>query len=150
LKKVLIGILFFGIGVVLSLALSSFFRNLIIDLYKITTNNGIQFYGKGFFLFFSSQYYILFGLAFLFFGVINWQSNLKKVLISFLFLVLLFSISLIAICAFDANLKIITCTMCDDGIFKINRNGINYETIILISLVIGLIPSLVKSIRKVK
>lgn len=40
--------------------------------------------------------------------------------------------------------------MCDDGIFKINRNGINYETIILISLVIGLIPSLVKSIRKVK
>jgi hypothetical protein len=148
IKKIIIGILFFAIGFGIAVFLDSFFRHLIQDLFQWTTNDGIQFGGKDFYLFGNAYYFISFGLTFLIFNIVNRKTKALKILQDGILLIILFGISLIGICAIDANLKIIECTACDDGIRKLGYNEINYGLILSFSALISIIPSLVSMIKK--
>ena len=63
---------------------------------------------------------------------------------------LIFGISLIGISVIDANIKVVECTACDDGIRKLHWNGINYGLIIGTSAIIPIIPSLIRIIKRLK
>lgn len=148
IKKVILGIIFFVIGFGIAVYFDSFFRFKIQDLYQWTTNNGIQFNGKDFYLFGNPIYFISFGLLFLIFSLANYRTQRTKILKNGIFLVVIFILALIGISAIDANLKIIECTACDDGIRKLGYNEINYGIILSISTIVSLIPSLVTLIKK--
>ncbi|WP_298343029.1 hypothetical protein [uncultured Algibacter sp.] len=63
---------------------------------------------------------------------------------------LIFGILLIGISAIDANMKIIECTACNDGIRKLHWNEINYGLIIGMSVIISIIPNLIRIIKRTK
>ena len=63
---------------------------------------------------------------------------------------LIFVISLIGISAIDANIKVVECTACDDGVRKLHWNGVNYGLIIGTSAIISIIPSLIRIIKRTK
>ena len=150
IKKVLFGILFFVIGFGIASLLDSFFRHTIQDLFQWITNNGIQFNGKDFYLFGNPIYNISFGLASLVFSIANKEVKISKTLRNAFLLILLFTVTLIGICAIDANLKIIECTACEDGIRRLGHSEINYGLILAISIIISIIPSLILLIRNWK
>ena len=150
LKRILFGIVFFVIGFGTAIFADSFFRHIIQDLFQWTTNNGIQFGGKDFYLFGNPIYFTSFGLAFFIFSVANRKAKISRILRNGILLILIFSLALIGISALDANLKIIECTACDDGIRRLGYNEINYLLILAISVIISIIPSLIKIIRTIK
>ena len=92
--------------------------------------------------------YISTPILFLIFNLANYKTQRTKILKNGIFLVVIFIVALIGISAIDANLKIIECTACDDGIRKLGYNEINYGIILSISAIVSLIPSLVTLIKK--
>lgn len=62
----------------------------------------------------------------------------------------LFSIAIILISSLNANLKVIECTACDGGIRKLGYGEINYNLILISSLVISIIPSNLSLIKNIK
>lgn len=143
MKRILLGFVFFFIGFGIAIFVDSFFRFLIQDMFQWATNNGIQFGGKDFCLFGNPIYFISYGLAFLFFSIANRNAVLLKVLVNGVIMILIFGIALIGISSLDANLKIIECTTCDDGIRILRYSEINYGMILSISSILAFIPSLI-------
>jgi len=76
----------------------------------------------------------------------NTKDNLKNGVVW----IIVFSLALIGICAFDANFKIIECTACDDGIRKLRYSELNYGLILGISFLLAGIPGLTRMIKKRK
>lgn len=143
IKRTLIGFVLFVSGFGVAIFTDSFFRRLIQDLFQITTNDGIQFSGKDFYLFGNPIYPISFGLVFLIFGVAHNKVEKLKIVRNGILMILTFGILLIGFCSLDANLKIIECTTCDDGIRRLGYNEINYGLILAISSVFSSIQSLI-------
>ncbi|MBQ0734819.1 hypothetical protein [Aquimarina celericrescens] len=141
IKRVLIGIAFFVIGFGVAVFADSFFRKLIQNLFQWTTNNGIQFGGKDFYLFGNPIYFISFGLAFLIFSIANKKKRIQKIVANGVMTILIFGILLIGISALTANLKIIECTACDSGFRRLGYNEISYEMILATSALLSIIPS---------
>lgn len=65
-RKIIIGAIFFIVGIGVSILPESFLRSNVLNLYQWTTNGRIQFAGKNFYLFASPIYYLSFGFVFLF------------------------------------------------------------------------------------
>ena len=150
IKKILFGLGFFVIGFGLAIFADSFFRHIIQDLFQWATNNRIQFGGKDFYIFGSPIYFTSFGFVFLVFSLANRKVEPLKVLRNGILTILIFSVALIGISSLDANFKIIECTACDDGIRRLGYNDINYGLILAMSIIISIIPSLIKIIRNIK
>lgn len=150
IKRLIIGIIFFIIGFGIAVFLDSFFRRKIQDLFLWTTNNRIQFNGKDLYLFGNPIYFISLGLAFLVFSIANRKNELKKVFRNGIFLILIFLTVLIGISALNANMKIIECTACENGIRKLGYSEINYGRILTLSALASIIPSLISIIRNRK
>ena len=148
-RKVIIGLVFFLIGVGLSIFLESFFRSTVLDLYQSTTNNGIQFVGKNFYLFASPVYYLGFGITFSLLALDLFVKPISKIAINSIIAILIFVIILTGICAIDANLKVIECTACDDGIRQLRYNEVNYG-FLGISIIMSAIPSLIRIVKNIK
>lgn len=148
IKKIIIGIVFFIIGFGVAVYFYSFFRFIIQDLFQWTTNNGIQFNGKDFYLFGDPTYFISFGLLFPIFSLANFNAKRLTILRNGIILIAIFIIALIVISAIVANFKIIECTACNDGIRKLGYNEINYGLILALSAFFSIIPSIIKLIRK--
>ncbi|WP_074406727.1 MULTISPECIES: hypothetical protein [Aquimarina] len=150
IKKIGFGIVFSLLGMVIALFLTSFFRNQIQLLFQLTTNDRIQYFGKGFYLFLSTIYYISFTIAIVVLGMANLTLNFKLILKNVLIWIGIFTITLVIICAINANFKIIACTTCDDGILSMHHNAINYGIILSISAVFASIPSILKISKQKK
>ncbi|MGS2764624.1 hypothetical protein [Sinomicrobium sp. M5D2P9] len=150
IKRILFGIVFFVIGFGTAIFADSFFRYIIQDLFQWTTNNGIQFVGKDFYLFGNPIYFTSFGFAFLIFSIANRKEETLKIFRNGILLILMFGIALIGFSALDANLKIIECTACNDGIRQLGYNEIKYGLILTTSAVISIIPSFIKIIKNIK
>lgn len=151
IKKILIGIVFFLIGVGIAIFVSSFFRKLIQDLFQWTTSNGIHFGGKDFYLFGSPVHFVSFGLALFIFSIANRKAGFQKIVRNTFVLVLLFAIALVVICALDAHLKIVGCTACKEGSMRLGYGEISYGFILATSAILAVIPSgvaLFKTIKK--
>ena len=149
-RKIIIGLVFFLIGIGLSVFIESFLRSTVLDLYQLTTNNGIQYVGKNFYLFSPSVYYAGFGITFSLLALDLFSKPIIKIIISAAITILIFTIMLIGICAVDANLKIIECTACDDGIRQLRYNEVNYGLILGVTSIISAIPSLIRIIKNRK
>lgn len=146
-KKVIFGILAFIIGIVIAYYSESFFRGIIQDIFKWSTSDKIQFVGKNFFVFSNKLYFLIFGTGLLILTLENLNTELTQLLKNGIISILIFGILLIGISALNANLKIVECTACDDGIRKLHWNEINYGLIIGISIIISIIPSLIRIIK---
>lgn len=144
IKKISFGIVFSILGMMIALFSVSFFRNQIQLLFQLTTNGKIQYFGKGFYLFLSPIYYISFTISIVVLGMANLTLNFKSILKNVLIWIGVFTITLVIICAINANFKIMECTACDDGILRMNYNEINYGMILSIGMVFSSIPSILR------
>lgn len=149
IKKTGIYILAFlsGLAIGFWVEMKSGLRYLIQNLYETLTHHHIQFHGKEFPLFFTPYYYPACGLVgmLVYFGMRNllWREKVKYAFIA----IIIFFVSLTSICYLDANLKIIECTACDDGIRSLSYNEINYSLIILSCAILSATPIAIKQIR---
>ena len=147
IKKIIIGTLGFIIGIVLAYYSESFFRGIIQDIFKWSTADKIQFFGKNFYVFSNKLYFLTFGTGLLILTIENLNVKITQVLKNGIISLLIFGVLLIGISATDANFKIMECTACDDGIRKLHWNEINYGLIIGSSTIISIIPCLIRIIK---
>lgn len=146
IRKIIVAILIFIVGFVIAFFSESFFRGVIQDLYRWTTSNNIVFFGKNFYLFGSPLFHL--GLAFTF--VIFYLTNkietqtFRNIALG----ILIFALTLITFSALDANIKIIQCTACSNGVRRLHWNDINYGHILGLSTILSVIPSLIKKLLK--
>ncbi|UMB61421.1 hypothetical protein MHL31_04255 [Lutibacter sp. A80] len=149
-KKITFGILAFIIGIGIAFYSESFFRGVIQDIFKWSTSDKIKFIGKNFYVFSNKFYFITFGIGLLILTLENLNQELTQMLKNGILSILIFVIILIGISAVDANMKIIECTACNDGIRKLNWNEINYGMILGTSVIISIIPNLIRIIKRTK
>ncbi|MDG4714885.1 hypothetical protein [Winogradskyella marincola] len=150
IKKVLIGIIGFIIGMAIGFYFEGFFRGMIQDIFRLATSDKIQFVGKNISIFSDRTFEYVLGFAIMIFLLENSNLKPKRILKNIMFCLLIFGISLIGISAIDANIKVAECTACDDGIRKLHWNGINYGLIIGTSAIISIVPSLIRIIKRTK
>ena len=144
MKKIILRIIIFLVGVGIAFLTESFFRGFIQDVFQISTSDKIQFIGKNIHFIPNIIFLPILGLSLVTLSIENSNKNNFQIFINILRSLLLFFISIILISAVDANLKVIECTACIDGIRKLNWNDINYGIILGSSLLISIIPSLIK------
>ena len=148
IKKIIFGILAFAVGFGTALYTESFFRQIIQDIFKLSTFDKIIFVGKNFYVFSDKTYYIMLGVVPLMLTLEHLNKKPTKFLKNGIICLLIFGVSLIGISAVDANIKVVQCTACDNGIRKLNWNGIYYGRIISSSAMISIIPSLIRIIKR--
>jgi hypothetical protein len=146
MKRIIASSFVFIISMVSAFFFEEYFRKLIRYFYTFSTDNNISFIGKNFHLFASNLFVTGFGLyCVLLFNIVKKRKAINALIISSLFTITSFTISF-----YDSKSKIIVCTACDNGKLKINYNGIDYDFIFITSLLISILPFLLKSIRKYK
>lgn len=146
-KRIIVGITSFIIGLGASFILEPFLRNIVIDLFQSTTNGNIQFVGKDFYLFTPPFFYLSFGISFMIFGIEATSNKATDNLKNGILWIGIFSLALVSICAFDANVKIMECTACDDGIRKLGYSELYYGLILGICALLSGLPSLTRLIK---
>lgn len=148
--RIIIGIVLFLIGIGVSFIGEPYLRSMVIDLFQLTTNGNVQFVGKNFYFFATPFYYVSFGLSFMIFGIDTFTNKTSNNLKNGAVWGGIFFLALIGVCAFDANLKIIECTACDDGIRKLSYSELNYGQILGICALLCGVPNLVRLIKNSK
>ncbi|TPE44171.1 hypothetical protein [Pontibacter mangrovi] len=150
IKRAIIGILIFLVGVATAVLLEQSLRVFIQDLYKSLSGQSIYFVGKDFNLFASPIYYCSFGIL----ALVLWSATAKAEKKGSIALLLLtavaFFTALIVICFIDSHLKLAQCTACFDGRRGLHYNDINYDFIQVLSILIALLPSLKRFWTKVR
>jgi hypothetical protein len=149
-KKKLFVILAMIIGVGIAFYSESFLREVIQHIFKWSTSDKIKFIGKNFYVFSNKLYFLTFGIAFLIMTLENMNQKIAQILKSGVLSFLIFVITLVCISAINANMKIIECTACDDGIRKLNWNEINYGQIIGASVIVSIVPNMISVIKRMK
>jgi len=149
-KIIIIGIVAFVIGILIAFYSEGFFRKQIQELYQWSTSNRIHFVGKNFYIFGNGFHYLSFGLTFSLFVLTNWNKKTNLIIKNGILTLLIFGIVLFGISVLDANMKIIECTDCNDGIRKLHWNEIKYGNILGISSILSIIPSGIMLLRERK
>lgn len=143
IKKNVISILVFFLGLILISFCDSTLKLIIIDIYQLTLGDKLVFLGKCILLFPSWTSLISFSFLFTLIWFLNNKLKLKAFICLLVITIIIFFISLCSISFINIKLKLIQCTACDDGILKIHYNSISYDSIIILSLIVSLIPNLV-------
>lgn len=125
-----------------------FFREVIQDIFRFTTFDKIQFVGKNISLFNDRTFEYILGISLMIFFQANIEIKPKWILKNVILYLLIFGISIFLISAINANLKVIQCTVCDDGILKIRWNDINFGLTIGLSSILSIVPSILTLIKK--
>ena len=150
IKKIVLGILGFVIGMSIGFYFGSSFRNIIQDIFRFTTSDKIHFVGKNIFIFSDRTFEYVLGLALAIFLLSNLNLKLKQIFKNIILCLLIFGLSIFVMSAIDANLKVAACTSCENGIRTLHWNEINYGLIISISGIISIIPSLIRMLKQIK
>ena len=148
IKKLSIIVLFFILGIGISFVVEPYLRKLIQNLFRFLTNDKIVFVGKDFHILNQYYYYLSFGILTLTFWFSIKELKVRQIIFNIFLTATIFFFTIVLICYLDSNLKIIECTMCDDGIRKIRYNEINYDLIVAISVFASLIPNIIRIIKK--
>ncbi|MHC2990128.1 hypothetical protein OB13_00420 [Pontibacter sp. HJ8] len=143
-KETVIGLLVFLLGIGVAVLLESNLRIFIQNLYRNLSGQVIYFTGKDFNLFASPFYYFGFGFLILALWVGTSKTGFKGNLTFWLLTVITFLVALIIITYIDINFKLAECTACTDGRRGLRYNDINYDFTIVLSIVVALIPSIVR------
>jgi hypothetical protein len=149
-KETAIGFLVFLFGIGVAVLLESSLRLFIQDLYRSLSGQSIYFTGKDFNLFASPFYYFGFGVLALALWIRTAKTDIKGNLIFWLLTLITFFVALTAITYIDINFKLAECTACTDGKRGLRYNDINYDFTIVLSLMLALIPSIVRITGKRK
>ena len=149
-KRIIIGVVAFVFGIIIAFYSEDFFRKKIQDIYLWVTSGQIQFVGKNFYIFGNGFHYLSFGLTFSLFILSNWNKQINRIIKSGVLIFLIFGVILLFISALDANIKVIECTTCDNGIRRLHWNEINYGNILGMSSIISSIPSGIIQLKKWK
>ncbi|WP_298537944.1 hypothetical protein [uncultured Algibacter sp.] len=150
IKKVLIGIIGFILGISFGFYFEGFFREIIQDIFRFTTSDKIRFVGKNISIFSDRTFEYILGFALMTFLLANIKLKTKRILKNVIICLLIFGISIFLISAINANLKVIQCTACDNGIVKIHWNNINFGLTIGLSAIFSVVPSIIVLINKIK
>lgn len=130
--------------------LEGFFRELIQDVFRFSTSDKIQFVGKNIFIFSDRTFEYILGFAFMTFLLANIGLKTKRIFKNIILCLLIFGISIFLISAINANLKVVQCTACDNGIVKIHWNNINFGLTIGLSSILSIVPSIIILVNKIK
>ena len=149
-KKVIFVVIGFLLGMSLGFYFEAFFRGIIQDVFKFSTSNKVQFNGKNIFIFSSRIFEYILGFTLALFLLSNLNLKFEKVFKNVMLCLLIFGISVFVVSAINANLKVIECTMCDDGILYLHWNNINFGFTIGLSAICSIIPSVIRLIKKSK
>ncbi|MGB5942030.1 MAG: hypothetical protein WBG71_04055 [Leeuwenhoekiella sp.] len=141
-KRVMLAFLFFVVGMASPFFTYGFFRKTIQDVYVWGTSGKVQFFGKEFYLFFSPYYYIALAFLFTVFILRNFQRKTSSIIKQFSLAVILFFSTVFIISYVLANLALIECTACEDGIKPLHYNAIPYSSILKLAALVAAIPSL--------
>jgi hypothetical protein len=146
-KKIGISIGLIILGFTISVMAESGLRHLIQTLF---TRNAIHFYGKDFHLFAGPYYYLSFGLGLLVIWF-SWDGlTPKQKAIDALLTLIIFFIAIGFISWVVSTKMVVECTACNDGTRGIYYNDINYDGIIIASVLLSMIPSGTRLMRIVK
>ncbi len=151
MKKLKIGLKYFAVfilGLTIGVFSEDSLHQLVRHLYVRLTYDKISFDLPKFDLyFFSIPFIISLGLYFIvLLFLLGRQTSRQRVINSFLTLIFLISAFLIS-CYFDANIKLIECTACDDGTRVLNFYDINYTKIFIVTLLSSCIPCIWTDIK---
>lgn len=93
---------------------------------------------------------VSFGFTFLFFSVDTRKMHFSKIIPKGIFMILIFLTALMIFYAFEANMKIIECTACTNGIRSLGYNITNYGKLVAVGVLFSIIPSLISKKQKRK
>ena len=148
-KKQLILVLSFILGVILITTFDFRLQKLIRNIYKFSLDGNINFFGKYFYLFPSKKIILIFGFISLIFSFLNLKTITQIIKsLALFFAVFFFTVFLISY--IDAKIVLVNCTKCDDGILNMRVRSINYDLILILSGLMGLIPSIVLCLKRKK
>ena len=147
-KNIFAGIFIFLFGVIISIIIDDSLRTIIQHLYRTLTNDSIYFFGKSLYLFPNPLQVLAIGFWIFVFWKNNLTLNLKQKIINGFWVIGLFTITLILLIFIDGNLKVMQCTMCDDGRVGISHSDINYGVLIFLSLLVSVLPTWIKGMIK--
>jgi hypothetical protein len=147
IKRIIIGIVAVIIGIGIAFFADTFFREQIQKVFLWSTSNRIKFTGKNFHLFNGNFYYLTFAIAFLLFSLGSLKQGLKRTIKSGILSILIFTLAVLLISSIDANMKIIECTACNDGIRALHWNEVNYDLILSTSILFSVIPNIVSLVK---
>ena len=105
-KKIIIGIVAFFVGIVVAYFSESFLREIIQDVFKWSTTDQIQFFGKNFYAFSNKLYFLTFGIGFLILTIENLNEKTTQILKNGIISVLIFGVVLVGVAATYANFKL--------------------------------------------
>ena len=149
MNKIIIKIIAILITVVVSFYLGFYVHfylaDFILDLHVWSTGNKIKFVGKGI-LIPNTQYFFFFIISttLLFYQFLFSNINWIKLFFAWIFTL---GFSIIIISVINANLLVMNCTACDNEILKIRFHNASYDTILNISIVLSIIPSILSFIK---
>lgn len=140
-KVIFIHFILFLSGLILAGYQENNFHRFVRYLYVTLTRHKIHFHSPKLDLyFFSFPFIISFGLHLSFsFYLLQKQSKRQKIVNTALIIIILVS-SVLFNSYFDANIKLIECTACDDGTMELYYSDISYLKIFIASLIISLTP----------
>lgn len=150
LSNILFGLLSFLTGVLVAWFSVGQIRQVIRRFYQWTTGNAFQFHGKHIIINLDPIYYVAFGLAFLILWYCLKGLTLKRTIIWTGISTILIIATAVVYAWIDGNLRVISCTICDDGIVSLHWNDLNYNLVSELSLLVGLTPLITWTIKKRK
>lgn len=149
--RIILSILIFVSSVYLSFIYESEYRKIVRWLYEFLTNNKISFNHPAKYLHFASGAFVS-SISIYLVVILNliFKHERRTLLINTCLSLTLFPISLVLYSIVDSNLKIIECTMCDDGLRTLDYNDILYDRIMILSLIISLIPWIISEYKNMR
>ena len=149
LKTIIILFLIFVVTAGLSFYFEDTYQKTIRNLYCSLTYYKISFeHPRKYFHFASDLFVISFGLYMTLLSYILFIQTLKQKLINGFLTLIIFPLTVILYCYFDASIKLIECTACDDGTRVLTYGDIHYDKIFVISLITSLLPVLTTELKK--
>jgi len=148
-KAILSLVIIFLLAAVFSFYYEDSYRAFVRCCYKFFQGNKINFIGKNFHLFASSQFLLsseLYGTVLTF---LLYKRSCRR-LVFFFFSLLIFFASTIISAYFDSTFKIIECTACADGVRNLHFNAISYDAYYTGSLVASLLFLLFTNLQGLK
>lgn len=139
--RLIISFLIFLVSIYFTFVFEDDYRDLIRWFYKHVSDYKISFFQPRKHIYFTSSYFIL-SVALFIIIVFNLAMTQKKIqiVVNILISILSFVLSIYAYSYFDSKMILNECKECINGFKQLNFEEVNYDKIMMISLLISIIP----------
>jgi len=142
------GIIIFFISSYAAFWFENDYEKLIRNLFEMLTNHNISFYHPyKYFKLASAEFVLSFGgfTSVLIFLLRN--QSMKRIFRNLIAAMFAFAISTSLFCYIDGTMKLITCTICNDGKLMLHYGALNYDLVFTMSLIASIIPAVITYLR---